>query len=109
MNGFKVDLTSLLKAAEGVNGAITDMEYSKVSSIGGSGTDYGNSGLANVMSDFCGRWEIGVEHLTKDASEVAGRLTQSAEAYAEAENKNVSMVHGIMQRASGSDPAASSW
>lgn len=109
MTGFEVDLTSLVRAAEGVNGVITDMEYSKVSSISGPGADYGNDGLASVMSDFCSRWEIGVEHLTKDASEVASRLTQSANAYARAESKNVSMISGIMQRSSGTDPAASSW
>ncbi|HEY1701603.1 MAG TPA: hypothetical protein VGG75_18000 [Trebonia sp.] len=107
--GFEVDLTSLVHAAEGVNGVIADMEYGKVSGIGGPGADYGSGDLSSVMSDFCARWEIGVEHLTTDASEVAGRLTQSAEAYAKAEDKNVSMISGIFQRRSGADPAASSW
>lgn len=108
-DGFEVDLTSLTHAAEGVNGVISDMQHSKVSDIGGSGVDYGDGNLSSVMSDFCARWEIGVEHLTKDASEVASRLTQSAEAYAKAENVNVNMISGIMQRRSGADPAASSW
>lgn len=107
--GFEVDLTCLVRAAEGVNGVITDMEYSRVANIGGPGADYGNGDLSSVMSDFCARWEIGVENLTKDASEVAVRLTQSAEAYAEAEKKNVSMISGILQRRTGTDPAASSW
>lgn len=107
--GFEVDLTSLARAAEGVKGVITDMQYSKVSDIGGSGADYGDGDLASVMSDFCSRWEIGVENLTKDASEVAGRLAQSAEAYAKAENANVNMISGLMLRKSGADPAASLW
>lgn len=88
--GYEVDLTSLVHAAEGVNGVISDMEHSKVSDIGCPGADYGDGNLASVMSDFCSRWEIGVEHLTKDASEVASRL-------------------GIMFRRSSTDPAASSW
>jgi hypothetical protein len=107
--GFEVDLTSLVRAAEGVNGVITDMEYGKVANIGAPDADYGDGDLSGVMSDFCARWEIGVEHLTQDASEVASRLTQSAEAYAKAENKNVSMISGIFQRRSGTDPAAASW
>lgn len=104
--GFEVDLTSLARAADGVNGVIDDMQHSKVSGIG---ADYGNGDLAGVMGDFCSRWEIGVEHLTKDASEVASRLTQSAETYARAEHANVHMISGILQRGSGADPAASSW
>lgn len=107
--GFEVDLTSLARAADGVNGVIDDMQHSKVSGIGGSGADYGNGDLASVMADFCSRWEIGVEHLTKDASEVASRLTQSAETYAKAEHTNVNMISGILQRGSGADPAAPSW
>ena len=107
--GFEVDLTSLARAAEGVNGVISDMQDNKVSDIGGPGADYGDEDLAGVMSGFCSRWEIGVENLTKDASEVASRLTKSAEAYAKAENTNVSLISGIMLRTSGADPAASSW
>ena len=108
-DGFEVELTSLVRAAEGVNGAISDMQHNKVSDIGGPGADYGDGNLASVMSSFCSRWEIGVENLTKDASEVASRLTKSAEAYAKAENTNVKMISGIMLRRSGADPAASSW
>jgi hypothetical protein len=108
-DGFEVDLTSLVRAADGVNGAISDLQHNKVSDIGGPGADFGDGSLASVMSGFCSRWEIGVENLTKDASEVASRLTKSAEAYAKAENTNVKMISGIMLRRSGADPAASSW
>jgi hypothetical protein len=107
-DGFEVDLTSLVRAAKGVNGVISDMQHNKVSDIGSPGADYGDGDLASVMSSFCDRWEIGVENLTRDASEVAGRLTKSAEAYATAEHTNVKLVCGIMLRRSGADPAASS-
>lgn len=106
--GFEVDLTSLVRAAEGVNGVISDMHGNKVSDIGGPGADYGDDDLAGVISGFCSRWEIGVANLTKDASEVASRLAKTAEAYAKAENTNVNMISGIMLRTSGPDPAASS-
>ena len=108
-DGFEVDLTSLVRAAEGVNGAISDMQHNEVADIGAPGADYGDGNLASVMSSFCARWEIGVKNLTKDASEVAGRPTKSAEAYATAEHANVELVSGIMLRRSGADPAASSW
>jgi hypothetical protein len=108
-DGFEVDLTSLVRAAEGVNGVITDMQDNKVSDIDGSGADYGDGGLASVLADFCARWQVGVEHLTSDVQQVADRLTLSAQAYAEAERTNVSLISGLLREQAGTDPAASSW
>jgi hypothetical protein len=107
-DGFEVDLTSLVRAAEGVGGVAAAMRSSKVADIGAPGAAYGEGDLAGVMAGFCARWEIGVEHLTNDAREIAGRLALSARAYAQAEHANVGMLAGILRRA-GADPAASSW
>ena len=107
-DGFRVDIRALVEAAEGVNGVILDLKDNKVSDIGGPKADYGNGTLAGTVSDFCNRWEIGVQNLTNDASQVAGRLALSATTYARAERKNVALVSGIL-RGSGSDPAAPQW
>lgn len=107
--GFKVNLTALVEAAEGVNGAIAAMANSKVSDIGASQASYGNENLAGTVSDFCSRWETGVQNLTTDVNQVASRLAFCAVAYAKAEKKNVAAISGIMQRRSGTDPAASQW
>jgi hypothetical protein len=106
--GFEVDLTALVKAADGVNGTITALANKKVSDIGAAAADYGNDALAGTCSDFCSRWEIGVENLTKDASQVAGRLVLCALAYAKAEKKVIAQLSGTMQ-GKGTDPAAKSW
>lgn len=107
--GFEVDLRALVDAAEGVNGTMADLQNNKVSDIGGSGADYGDGDLASTVSDFCGRWEIGVEHLTNDAQQVANRLFLSAQAYAKAENAVIAHLKGILQSRAGTDPAASQW
>lgn len=107
--GFKVDFTALVKAADGVNGTMAALANKKVSDIGAAEASYGNEALAGTCSDFCSRWEIGVENLTKDASQVAGRLALSAVAYAKAERKNIAAISGIMQRGNGTDPAAAQW
>ena len=107
--GFEVDLRALVEAAEGVNGTMADLQNNKVSDIGGSTVDYGDGDLAGTVSDFCGRWEIGVEHLTNDAQQVANRLFLSAQAYAKAENTVIAHLKGILQSRTGTDPAASQW
>jgi hypothetical protein len=107
--GFEVDLHALVEAAEGVNGTMADLQNNKVSDIGGSAADYGDGDLAGTVSDFCARWEIGVQHLVNDAEQVANRLYLSAAAYAKAERANIASLTGILQSRTGTDPAASQW
>lgn len=107
-SGFMVDLTALVDAAKGVNGTVAAISSDKVSGIGGSQASYGNDTLGSTVSDFCSRWQTGVQNLATDASQVASRLALSAVAYAKAEKKNVADISGIF-RGSGTDPAASKW
>jgi uncharacterized protein YjbI with pentapeptide repeats len=74
--GFLVDLTALVQAAEGVNGCIAAISDDKVSGLAGSQASYGNDALGSAVSDFCSRWQIGVQNLTTDANQVASRLAQ---------------------------------
>lgn len=107
--GFKVNITALVQAAEGVNGTIADVSTDKVSGICGDQASYGNDNLAGTCSDFCSRWQIGVQNLVTDVTQVATRLALSAVAYANAEKKTISDVHGMLSSSSGTDPAASQW
>ena len=100
---------ALVQASEGVNGAMSDLQNNKVSGIGGPAADYGDDDLAGTVSDYCGRWEIGVEHLVNDAKEVASRLSLSAATYATAEKTVIAHLTGILQSRTGTDPAASKW
>jgi hypothetical protein len=106
--GFRVDLSALVSASEGVNGVTTGLRDNKVSGLG-NGASYGDEALAAAMAGFCDRWETGVQNLVTDASQVARRLALSAAAYARAEHVNVALAQGVMQRRSGPDPAASRW
>jgi hypothetical protein len=107
--GFMVDLTALLEAAEGINAIISDLSHEKVSDILGPEGCYGNTALGGTCHDFVSRWQIGVQNLAGDSTQVASRLALSAVAYADAEHKSVAAISGIFQRSSGTDPAASRW
>jgi len=107
--GFKVDLGALVQAAVGVNGTISDLQNNKVSDIGGADASYGDDDLAATVSNFCARWEIGVQNLANDAQQVANRLYLSAVNYAKAEKKIIADVQGTLQSRTGTDPAASQW
>jgi hypothetical protein len=57
-SGFMVDLTALVKAAEGINGTIAAVSSDKVSGIVGSQACYGNDALASIHRPnrvSCGR------------------------------------------------------
>jgi hypothetical protein len=106
-DGYYVDFGALRKAADGVTETINAMATKKVSDIDAPKAAFGHDGLANVVHDFCDRWEIGVEHLTKDGGEIAGRLNYCVQNYQRAETKTQLSVEGILQSSTGADPAAS--
>ncbi|WP_035847292.1 hypothetical protein [Kitasatospora azatica] len=102
-DGFKVDLGALESAAEGINATLNDLQTKKVSDIGGKDSDFGHGDLADTVSDFCDRWELGVENLAKDAQVVSGRLNKSVEAYLATDKSLKGELDGILT-GSGTDP-----
>jgi hypothetical protein len=104
--GFEVDVSALRQAAEGVNDVLGELTEKKVSDIAPDASAFGHHGLGSTVSDFCGRWERGVENLAKDAREISARLTYSVNAYTHVERTIKVNVDGILQNASGPDPAA---
>jgi len=107
--GFQVDLGALERASEGVNSVLLDLENEKISDIGGKSADYGQDGFAGVVSDFCTRWELGVENLAKDAREIASRLSLSAQTYVQVEGALAAHIAETFQRSRDVDPAAGKW
>ena len=77
-DGFYVDFGALHDAAEGITDTLDAMATKKVSDIDAPRSAFGHDGLAGTVADFCDRWEIGVEHLTKDAEAVVGEQSDIA-------------------------------
>lgn len=103
-DGFRVDMGALEDAAAGINTTLDDLQSKKVSDLRGTSNDYGHDALAETVSDFCDRWELGVENLAKDGQEIADRLSKSVQAYLEVDNHLKGYMDGILQRVSGGDP-----
>lgn len=103
--GFSVDLEALRGAADGVTDTLNAMATKKVKDIDPAGSAFGHGGLADAVGDFCDRWEIGVEHLCKDASEIVDRLTWSMQAYTHVDDTLGRTINGILSEPSGPDPA----
>lgn len=82
------------------------MATKKVSDIDADKSAFGHDALGGTVSDFCERWEIGVEHLAKDGQEVADRLATSVNAYTRVERVTHANMQGILQQSTGPDPAA---
>ncbi|HEX6501358.1 MAG TPA: hypothetical protein VF054_20350 [Micromonosporaceae bacterium] len=105
-DGFFVDFGALYKAAEGVTDTLGAMATRKVSDVDAPKHAFGHDRLAGTVADFCDRWEIGVEHLTKDAQAIADQLNACVNAYLHVDATIRKTFDGIVQRASGPDPAA---
>jgi hypothetical protein len=104
--GFRVDLGALEQASAGVNDTMTQLHNKKVSDIDCDKSAFGHDDLAGTVSDFCDRWEIGVEHLSKDALAIAGQLNSCVRTYLGVDKNLKGHMDGILQRTTGADPAA---
>ncbi|TDP98087.1 hypothetical protein [Labedaea rhizosphaerae] len=103
-DGFSVDLGALENAASGVNSTLYELQKKKVKDIDADEGDYGEGDLGGTVSDFCERWELGVENLAKDGQEIAGRLSKSVQQYLLVDKNLKGYMDGILQRSSGEDP-----
>lgn len=104
--GFAVDLDALRRAADGVTDTLDAMATKKVSDIDAAKSAFGHDGLADTVSDFCDRWNIGVEHLAKDGQEIVGRLNACVLAYAQVERTAQVAFDGMLRQSTGPDPGA---
>jgi hypothetical protein len=102
-DGFSVDLGALENAASGVNTTLYQLQQKKVEDIDADEGDYGEGDLGGTVSDFCERWELGVENLAKDGQEIAGRLSKSVQQYLLIDKHLKGYMDGMLQRTSGED------
>ncbi|MEY8042171.1 hypothetical protein AB8O55_22385 [Saccharopolyspora cebuensis] len=106
MDGFRVDLTALTDASDGVRDTIDSMNKRSVSDIDCPAEAFGHDRLAATVAEFCGRWDHGVANLVDDAKEVSGRLAHCVQVYRETDEAARAQMEGVVQRAAGDDPAA---
>jgi len=104
--GFSVDLDALRRAAEGVTDTLDAMATKKVSDIDATKSAFGHDGLADTVSDFCDRWNIGVEHLAKDGQEIVDQLNACVQAYSHVERVVHGNLDGMLRQTDGPDPGA---
>jgi hypothetical protein len=104
--GFLVDLSALQQAAQGVNGILDAVGQQNVSDIKCDKSAIGHDNLAETVSGFCDRWNVGVGNLATDGREIAGRLSLSVNVYRSVEQGTRDHINGILQRSTGPDPAA---
>lgn len=105
-DGFRVDLSALADASEGVQATIEAMGQRKVGDIDAPSDAFGHDRLAETVADFCDRWNEGVNNLVEDAEEISGRLAQCLQDYRQTDEAAQAHFEGIIQSSTGDDPAA---
>lgn len=101
---FYVDLEALENAASGINTTLDAMATKKVSDIDAPAESFGHEGLASAISEFCDRWNIGVENLASDGSEVSDRLNRCVKRYQATEIATQIHLQRAAQDAGVSEP-----
>ncbi|MBC7633921.1 hypothetical protein [Aeromicrobium sp.] len=80
---FDVDLQAIVKAAQGTADSIKLFKDKDVHDLVPSEDDLGNGTIWGAVDEFQERWEMGMNNLTGDVGEIAGRLGKIAMNYAE--------------------------
>jgi hypothetical protein len=111
--GFEVDYGLLAKAAEGINGVISQLSDLGIVETGEEGRGFalldldaeglGVPALASAFSGFTGRWSWGVRTLVQDGNQFAQRLGLSAGVYADTERYLTGVIKVAVNAAWG-DP-----
>lgn len=103
--GFRVDLSALSSAAEGVQETIDSMNKRQVRDIDCPADAFGHDRLATTVANFCDRWNLGVHNLIDDAQEISGRLAHCVQVYRQTDAAVQAHFEGMVH-APGDDPAA---
>lgn len=89
-----------------MNGTLDQIGQQRVSDIPHDQSAIGHANLAGTVSDFLGRWQRGVDSLTKEGQEIATRLTANVNAYRAVEQglqDHITHVRGELV-GTGTDP-----
>lgn len=105
-DGFRVDLSALTKASEGVDETLNSIAKKRVRDIVSPAEAFGHARLATTVAEFTDRWDQGVTNLTQDGQEIAGRLAHCAQVYRETDEAARAHLEGVVVRSAGEDPAA---
>lgn len=94
MDGFSVDVDALTAAGEGIAELMRLLDEHEVEDIDCDSDAVGHEGLAEKLESFCDRWQVGVEALAEDGSQISQRLLSSAAAYREYDDTVAGALNG---------------
>ena len=103
---FEVDLESLINASTKASEAVKQKKDQDMEDIVPTESDVGSDTVWKAVDDFQDRWERGINDMTEDIEEVAGRLGQVAANYVDFDNKAKERMQKFAEATSNLDTSA---
>jgi hypothetical protein len=98
---FEVDLQSLVEAAKGTADTIQLFKDKDAEDLVPTEDELGNDVVWSACDEFQERWDDGMNNLTKDAEEAAGRLGKIASNYASFDADAAEKMSGVTGEITG--------
>ena len=98
---FEVDLESLINASTKSSEAVKQKKEQDVEDDVPTESDVGSDTVWKALDDFQDRWERGINDMTDDIEEVAGRLGQVATNYVDFDNKAKERMQKFAEKTDG--------
>ena len=103
---FEVDLESLINASTKASEAVKQKKEEDVEDVVPTESDVGSDTVWKAVDDFQDRWERGINDMTEDIEEVAGRLGQVAANYVDFDTKAKERMQKFAEATSNLDTSA---
>jgi hypothetical protein len=91
---YAVDVAAVEAAVSGIQQTVDGVAVTPVKRIAPPVPAVGDQRLAEALSQFCARWDVGVSGLCADAEQLVKRLRESAIGYEAAERTASSSTRG---------------
>lgn len=101
MDGFEVDLLALRRVANGMSGILSGFGAHRVRDGIPPADALAHDELAAALREFAERWERGIDVLRTDGEQFRVRITDTADAYEQADQQAAGLFAAILRRLDG--------
>ncbi|PKW18702.1 hypothetical protein [Saccharopolyspora spinosa] len=81
--GFHVEIDVLEAAAQRMHEIVEDQDNQELKDLAGGAELYGHGAVHAGMSEFCGKWSVGLDALGDRCRSMGGKLIKAAQTYRE--------------------------
>jgi hypothetical protein len=95
-DSFTVDLDELRQVKDGLRRLREELDKHPVHDLDADAGSFGHPELAKAVTDYCHRWQVGIQNLSDDARGTEDRLSATIEGYERVDAANADSITKLL-------------